>query len=56
MDCGPPISSVNGDSPGKDTGENMYTQTEEYMPSSRVSSQPRDQTQNYRMGGGFFII
>ena len=37
MDCGPPGSSVHGDSPGKDM-EWIF------MPSSRGSCQPRDQT------------
>ena len=36
MDCSPPGSSVQGDSPGKNAGVGA-------MPSSRRSSQPRDQ-------------
>ena len=37
MNCSPPGFSVHGDSPGKHTGVG-------YMPSSRASSRPRDQT------------
>ena len=47
MDCSPPGSSARGDFPGKNTGEGT-------MPSSRGSSQPRDQTQASRIAGGFF--
>ena len=39
MDCSPPGSSVHGDSPGKNTGVGS-------MPSTRGSSQPRDQTED----------
>ena len=38
MDCSPPGSSAHGDSPGKKNTEWVA------MPSSRGSSQPRDQT------------
>ena len=48
MDCSLPGSSVHGDSPGKNTGVDC-------MPSSRGSSQPRDQTQVSHTAGGFFI-
>ena len=52
--CGPkncraPGSSVHGNSPGKNTGVVA-------MPSSRVSSQPRDQTQVSHIAGGFFTL
>ena len=46
MDCSPPGSSGNGDSPGKNTGVIS-------MPSSRGSSQPRDWTQVSWIAGGF---
>ena len=49
VDCSPPGSSVYGDSPGKNTGVG-------YMPSSRGSSQTRDQTQVSHIAGGFFTI
>ena len=49
MDCSLPGSSVHGDSPGKNTGVGC-------MPSSRGSSQPRDQTQVSHTAGGFFTI
>ena len=46
MDYSLPGSPVHGDSPGKITGVVA-------MPSSRGSSQPRDQTQVSRTAGGF---
>ena len=49
MDCSLPGSSVLGDSLGKNTGVDA-------MPSSRGSSQPRDQTQVCRIAGGFFTM
>ena len=49
MDSSQPGSSVHGDSPGKNTGVVA-------MPSSRGSTQPRDQTQVSNTAGGFFII
>ena len=49
MDCSLPGSSVHGDSPGKNTGVCC-------MPSSRESSQPRDQTQVSHIAGRFFTI
>ena len=47
MDCSPPSSSIHGDSPGKNTG--MVA-----MPSSKGTSQPRDQIQVFCTAGGFF--
>ena len=47
MDCSPPGSSVHRDSPGK----NMEWAV---IPSSRGSSQPRDQTQVSYIAGRFF--
>ena len=47
MDC--MGSSILGDFPGKNTGWVA-------MPSSRESSQPRDQTQVSRIAGGFFTV
>ena len=44
VDCSPPHSSVHGDSPRKNTA----------MPSSRGSSQPRDQIQVSRFTSRFF--
>ena len=41
MDCSPLGSSVHGDSPGKNTG----------VPSSKGSSQPRNQTQDSHTAG-----
>ena len=49
MDYSPPGSSIHGDSPGK------YTEWVA-MPSSRGSSQPRDQTEVSRTAGGFFSL
>ena len=49
MDCSPPGSSVHEDSPGK----NIWVGCK---PSSRESSQPRDQTGVSRVAGRFFII
>ena len=49
MDCSPPVSSVQGDSPGQNTGVGS-------LPFSRGSSQPRDQTQVSYIAGGFFTI
>ena len=49
MDCSPPGSFVHRDSPGKNTG--MVA-----MPSSRGSSQPREQTQVSCIAGGFWAI
>ena len=49
MDCSPPGSSVHGDSPGKNPEWVA-------MPSSRESSQPRDQTQVFIIVGGFFTV
>ena len=49
MDCGPPGSSVHGDSPGKNIGVVA-------MLSSRGSSQPRDRTQVFHIAGRFFTI
>ena len=49
MACSLPGSSVLGDSPGKNNGEIV-------MPSSRGSSQPRDQIQVSLMAGEFFTI
>ena len=46
VDCSQPGSSIHGDSPGKNTGVVS-------MPSSRGSSQPRDQTQVSRIADGF---
>ena len=48
MDCSPPGFSAHGDSPGN-TGVGCH-------PSSRSSSQPRDQTQVSHIAGGFFTI
>ena len=39
MDCSPPVSSVQGDSPGQNTGVGS-------LPFSRGSSRPRDRTQS----------
>ena len=47
MDCSPSGSSVNEDSPGKNTGVGCHA-------SSRASSQPRYQTQVSCIAGGFF--
>ena len=47
MDCSPPGSSVHDDSSGKILEWVA-------MPSSRASSQPRDQTQVSRIAGSFF--
>jgi len=44
-----PFSSVHGDSPGKNTA--MVA-----MPSSRGSSQPRDQMQVSQIAGRFFTV
>ena len=49
MGCSPPGSSVHGDSSGKKTGEVA-------MPSSRGSSQSRDQTWVSWIAGRFFTI
>ena len=49
MDCSPPGSSVHGDSLGKNTGVGC-------MPSSRGSSQSRDQTQVSHIAGIFFTV
>ena len=49
MDCSPPGSSVHGDYPGKNTGVGC-------MPSSRGSSQHRDQTQVSLFAGRFFTV
>ena len=49
MNCSPPVSSVHGDSPGKNTEWVS-------MPCSRESSQPRDWTQVSRIVGGFFTV
>ena len=48
VDCNRPGSSVHGDSPGKNTGVGC--------PSSRGSSQPRDQIQVSCTADGFFTI
>ena len=45
----PPVSSVRGDSPGKNTGVGCHA-----LP--RGSSQPRDPSQVSRIAGGFFTI
>ena len=53
MDCSPPGPSDHGDSPGKITGVGFTT------PSSRISSQPRDQTHismSPALAGRFFTI
>ena len=49
MDCSPPGSSVHGI---------LQSRILEWvaMPSSRESSQPRDQTQVFRTAGGFFTV
>ena len=49
MDCSPPASSVRGI---------LQARTLEWvaMPSSRGSSQPKDQTQVSQIAGGFFTI
>ena len=49
VDCSPPGSSVH---------EILQVRILEWvaMPSSRGSSQPRDQTQVSHMDGGFFIV
>ena len=49
MDCSPPVSSVNGDSPGKNTGVGCHAV-------SRGSFQPRDQTQVSHTAGEFFTV
>ena len=49
MDCSPPGSSVHGIVQARIL-EGVA------MPSSRGSSQPRDQTQVFRIAGGFFTI
>ena len=48
MDSSPPGTYVHGDSSGQNTGVDA-------MPSSRGSSQPRDQMVS-RIAGGFFTI
>ena len=53
VDCSPPGPSDHGDSPGKITGVGFTT------PSSRISSQPRDQTHismSPALAGRFFTI
>ena len=47
VDCSPAGFSVHGDSPSKNTEVGCH-------PSSRVSSQPRDQTQVSQIAGAFF--
>ena len=49
MDCSPSGSSVHQDSPGKNTGVGC-------MPSTRGSSQPRNQTQVSRTASGFLTL
>ena len=49
MDCSPPGSSVHGHSPGKNTGVGCHTL-------SRVSNQPRDQTQVSCIAGRCFTF
>ena len=49
MDCSPSGSCVHEDSPGKNTGVVA-------MPSSRGSSQPRNQTQVFYNAGRFFLL
>ena len=49
MGCSPPGSSVHGYSPARILEWVA-------MPSSRGSSQPRDQTQVSRIAGGFFTV
>ena len=48
-DCSPPVSSVHGDSPGKNTGVCCHALL-------RGSSQPRDQTQTSCIADKFFTI
>ena len=48
VDCGPPGSSVHGDSPGKNTGVGCHAILR------GGSSQPRDQTQVSHIAGRFF--
>ena len=50
MDCGPPGSSIHGDSPGKNTGMGCHAL------SSRIYSHSRDQIQVSRITSGFFTI
>ena len=47
--CGPPGSSVNGDSPGKNIGAVV-------IPFSRGSSRPKDKTQVSSIAGRFFTV
>ena len=57
MDCSPAGSSVHGNSPGKNTGVGCHAIPEWVaMPSSRRSSQLRDEIQVSHIAGGFFII
>ena len=49
MDCSPPGSSVQGDSPGKNTGMGCYTLLQGIFPT-------QDQTQVSHIEGRFFTI
>ena len=54
MDCSPPGSFVLGILQARITEEIL--QEPVAMPSSRASSQPRDQTQVFLIAGGFFTV